>query len=85
MFSVGSLSFMALIQYQSVAAVTNSLVAAAFAPFFYFLGAGMVWYSDARLGVAMVVMAGLLAWRHKANIQRLIQGKESRLGTKKKA
>ncbi|HRO53562.1 MAG TPA: glycerol-3-phosphate acyltransferase, partial [Alicycliphilus sp.] len=53
--------------------------------FFYFLGAGMVWYSDARLGVAMVVMAGLLAWRHKANIQRLIQGKESRLGAKKKA
>ena len=60
-------------------------MAAAFAPFFYFLGAGMVWYSDARLGVAMVVMAGLLAWRHKANIQRLIQGKESRLGAKKKA
>ena len=68
-------------RYSSLA----SLVAAAFAPFFYFLGAGMVWYSDARLGVAMVVMAGLLAWRHKANIQRLIQGKESRLGAKKKA
>ena len=68
-------------RYSSLA----SLVAAAFAPFFYFLGAGMVWYSDARLGVAMVVMAGLLAWRHKANIQRLIQGTESRLGTKKKA
>ena len=69
------------LRYSSLA----SLVAAAFAPFFYFLGAGMVWYSDARLGVAMVVMAGLLAWRHKANIQRLIQGKESRLGAKKKA
>ena len=67
-------------RYSSLA----SLVAAAFAPFFYFLGAGLVWYSDARVGVAKVVMAGLLAWRHKANIQRLMQGKESRLGGKKK-
>ena len=31
------------------------------------------------------VMSGLLAWRHKENIQRLLQGKESRLGSKKKA
>ena len=68
-------------RYSSLA----SLVAAVFAPFFYLLGSGVVWYSDARLGVAMVVMAGLLAWRHKENIQRLLQGKESRLGSKKKA
>ena len=67
-------------RYSSLA----SLVAAVFAPFFYVLGAGMVWYSDARVGVAIAVMSGLLAWRHKANIQRLIQGKESRLGAKKK-
>ena len=66
-------------RYSSLA----SLVAAVFAPFYYFLGAGVAWYSDARVGVAMAVMAGLLAWRHKANIQRLIQGKESRLGAKK--
>ncbi len=68
-------------RYSSLA----SLVAAVFAPFFYVLGAGVAWYSDARVGVAMAVMAGLLAWRHKANIQRLIQGKESRLGAKKQS
>ena len=72
--------FAVFFRYSSLA----SLVAAAFAPFFYFLGAGVVWYSDARVGVALAVMAILLAWRHKANIQRLIQGKESRLGSKKK-
>ncbi|MHA7598515.1 glycerol-3-phosphate 1-O-acyltransferase PlsY [Alicycliphilus sp. T452] len=66
-------------RYSSLA----SLVAAVFAPFFYVLGGGMAWYMDARVGVAIAVMAGLLAWRHKANIQRLIQGKESRLGSKK--
>ena len=66
-------------RYSSLA----SLVAAVFAPFFYVLGGGVAWYMDARVGVAIAVMAGLLAWRHKANIQRLIQGKESRLGSKK--
>ncbi|HRO80197.1 MULTISPECIES: glycerol-3-phosphate 1-O-acyltransferase PlsY [Comamonadaceae] len=66
-------------RYSSLA----SLVAAVFAPFFYVLGGGVAWYMDARVGVAVAVMAGLLAWRHKANIQRLIQGKESRLGSKK--
>lgn len=35
--------------------------------------------------MAIAVMSGLLAWRHKENIQRLLQGKESRLGSKKKA
>lgn len=68
-------------RYSSLA----SLVAAVFAPFFYVLGGGVAWYTDARVGVAIAVMSGLLAWRHKENIQRLLQGKESRLGSKKKA
>lgn len=67
-------------RYSSLA----SLVAAVFAPFFYVLGSGVAWYADARVGVAIAVMAGLLAWRHRQNIQRLIQGKESRLGASKK-
>lgn len=66
-------------RYSSLA----SLVAAVFAPFFYVLGGGMAWYTDARVGVAIAVMSALLAWRHKANIERLVQGKESRLGSKK--
>ena len=68
-------------RYSSLA----SLVAAVFAPFFYVLGGGVAWYTDARVGVAIAVMSGMLAWRHKENIQRLLQGKESRLGSKKKA
>ena len=71
----------AFFRYSSLA----SLVAAVFAPFFYILGAGMAWYSDARIGLAIAVMAGLLAWRHKDNIRRLLAGTESRLGAKKKA
>ena len=33
--------------------------------------------------ISIVVMALLLAWRHRENIQRLIAGTESRLGSKK--
>ncbi len=68
----------AFFRYSSLA----SLVSAAFAPFFYLLAGGVAWHVDAGVGVAIAVMAGLLAWRHKLNIQRLIQGKESRLGSK---
>lgn len=66
-------------RYSSLA----SLAAAVFAPFFYILGGGVAWYTDARVGLSIAVMSGLLAWRHKDNIKRLIEGKESRLGAKK--
>lgn len=65
-------------RYSSLA----SLVAAAFAPVYYLLASGPVWYADARLAFALGVMALLLAWRHKDNIRRLLEGTESRLGSK---
>ncbi len=67
-------------RYSSLA----SLIAAVFAPFFYVLGGGVAWHADARIGVAIAIMAGLLVWRHKENILRLMAGKESKLGAKKK-
>ena len=67
-------------RYSSLA----SLVAAVFAPFFYVLGGGVAWYMDARIGVAIAIMAGLLVWRHKENIGRLMAGKESKIGSGKK-
>jgi glycerol-3-phosphate acyltransferase PlsY len=66
-------------RYSSLA----SLVAAVFAPTFYLLGNRIQWYSEPPVAVALFLMALLLAWRHRANIQRLLQGKESRLGAKK--
>jgi glycerol-3-phosphate acyltransferase PlsY len=66
-------------RYSSLA----SLVAAAFAPAYYLLASGAVWYADPSISTAIFVMAILLAWRHRLNIGRLIQGKESRLGAKK--
>ncbi|HET7794155.1 MAG TPA: glycerol-3-phosphate 1-O-acyltransferase PlsY, partial [Rhizobacter sp.] len=60
-------------RYSSLA----SLVAAAFAPFYQLL----IWDHDA-IAAAIVVMSLLLIWRHSANIQKLIAGKESKIGQK---
>ena len=67
-------------RYSSLA----SLVAAAAAPAYYLLGDGSLWYSDRSVAAAVFVMGMLLAWRHSANIGRLVAGTESRLGSKRK-
>jgi glycerol-3-phosphate acyltransferase PlsY len=68
-------------RYSSLA----SLVAAVFAPVYYLLADGAVWYADGRIAASIAVMAVLLAWRHRENIKRLLEGKESRLGAGKAA
>lgn len=67
-------------RYSSLA----SLSAAVFAPVYYLFGNRVVWYADKAVAVAIVVMAMLLIWRHRENINRLVQGKESKLGSGKK-
>ena len=66
-------------RYSSLA----SLVAAVFAPVFYVLVAGAFWYLDKSILMAIAVMSVLLIYRHRENINRLLQGKESRLGKSK--
>jgi glycerol-3-phosphate acyltransferase PlsY len=62
-------------RYSSLAA----LVASVFAPFYY----GLLFGTDAQL-LAVLVMSGLLIYRHRKNISNLMTGKESRIGSKKK-
>ena len=66
-------------RYSSLA----SLVSAAFAPAYYLLGDRIQWYAEASVALALAAMGMLLAYRHRENITRLLQGKESRLGAKK--
>jgi acyl phosphate:glycerol-3-phosphate acyltransferase len=68
-------------RYSSLA----SLVAAAFAPLYYLFGDGLKWSAERPVAMALFAMALLLAWRHRANIDRLLKGTESRLGKKKPA
>jgi glycerol-3-phosphate acyltransferase PlsY len=63
----------AFFRYSSLA----SIVAAVFAPFWRVLTEG-----PDTIALALIVMGGLLIWRHGANIKRLFAGTESRLGGK---
>ncbi len=60
-----------------------SLVAAAFAPIAYLFGDRVLWPADKYITLMLAVMAMLLVYRHGANITRLIQGNEPKLGNKK--
>jgi glycerol-3-phosphate acyltransferase PlsY len=61
-------------RYSSLAA----LVAAIGAPIY-----AMVLILRPELVFAVAIMSMLLIWRHKSNIQNLLTGKESRIGSKK--
>ena len=66
-------------RYSSLA----SLTAAAFAPVYYLFGDRLAWYAERPIVVALFVVGLLLVWRHRENINRLIAGKESKLGARK--
>lgn len=63
-------------RYSSLAA----LVSAVFAVFYYILLFGF-----RSMTLAVLVMSGLLVYRHRANIAKLMAGKETRIGEKKRA
>jgi glycerol-3-phosphate acyltransferase PlsY len=63
------------IRYSSLAA----LAAAVFGPiYFVFL------FGFHPMGIALLVVCFLLIWRHRSNIKNLMNGTESRIGSKKK-
>jgi glycerol-3-phosphate acyltransferase PlsY len=71
------------VAYVSRYSSLSSLVAAVFAPAYYMLGDGALWSAEKPITLALIVMGGLLIYRHNENIGRLIAGKESKLGAKK--
>jgi glycerol-3-phosphate acyltransferase PlsY len=60
-----------------------SMVAAVFAPVFYLFGNGVAWDANGAEVLCLAIMALLLVWRHRENINRLLAGNESKLGKKK--
>ena len=65
-------------RYSSLAA----LVAAVFAPVYYLMGDGVAWNAEKPITAALIVMSAMLVYAHRANITRLLNGTESRLGKK---
>ena len=61
-------------RYSSLAA----LAAAIFAPIYF-----VFFFGFQPMGIALLVVCLLLIWRHRSNIQNLLNGTESRIGSKK--
>ncbi|HYU70015.1 MAG TPA: glycerol-3-phosphate 1-O-acyltransferase PlsY [Burkholderiales bacterium] len=61
-------------RYSSLAAI----VSAVFAPLYYFF-----LFGAREMLPALILMSALLVWRHKANILKLVAGKEHRIGEKR--
>ncbi len=63
-------------RYSSLA----SLACAIFAPWYYLIGDRTFWYTDKTMALVIFVMSAFLLFRHRENINKLLQGKESKLG-----
>lgn len=80
----GALALVALIVWGLTAALTRysslaALMAAMAAP----IAAGFL-VGSIHITTAAAVMSALLIWRHRSNIERLLSGTESRIGSKKR-
>lgn len=64
-----------IFRYSSLAAVAAAIAAPTYA---------MLINLRQELVFATAIMSMLLIWRHKSNIQNLMTGKESKIGSKKK-
>ena len=74
----------ALVAYVSRYSSLSALSCAMLAPLYYLLGDRGLWYVDRSVLLMLVLMGALLIYRHRENISKLLQGKESKLGAKPK-
>ncbi len=68
-------------RYSSLAAIACAI----FAPWYYLIGDRTFWYTDKAMALAIFVMSAFLVFRHRLNINKLLQGKEPKLGGRRKA
>ena len=85
----GWLGLLVLLTWLAVAFTTrysslSALIAAIMAPVFYVLLDGTLWSAEKPILAAIIAMSALLLWRHAGNISRLLQGQESKIGSKKR-
>ncbi|MCD8536669.1 MAG: glycerol-3-phosphate 1-O-acyltransferase PlsY [Burkholderiaceae bacterium] len=62
----------------SLAAIASAL----FAPFYYFILSGVLWPLSAQILTSLTLISLMLIWRHRANIGRILNGTEPKIGKK---
>jgi len=83
LLALATLLSFAIVIYFSRYVSLASMVAAVFAPVYYLLGDGVAWEASGAEVLALALMAVLLVWRHRENINRLLAGTESKFGASK--
>jgi glycerol-3-phosphate acyltransferase PlsY len=81
---LATLATWAIVAFFSRYSSLASLACALFAPWYYLIGDRAFWYVDKLMALAIVVMSAFLVFRHRENINKLLKGKESKLGSRAK-
>lgn len=71
-----------LVAYFTRYSSLSALISAVAAPLIYLALDRAFWYVDGRITLMLVLMGALLIWRHKGNIDKLVRGQESKIGSK---
>jgi glycerol-3-phosphate acyltransferase PlsY len=71
----------AIFRFSSLAAIVSAVLA----PVIYIVAGQYIWQANLPMSLALSAMGVLLLYRHRANITRLLQGTEPRVGAKKDA
>ena len=84
----GWLGLFVLLTWLAVAFISrysslSALIASVLAPVYYVLFGNSLWSYEKPVLLAIVAMSALLLWRHAGNINRLLKGEESKIGSKK--
>jgi len=69
-----------LIAYSTKYSSLSAIVTALLIPVIYIVGANHAWPASQIQGLAIIVISIALLVKHKTNIQRLLQGKETKIG-----
>lgn len=71
-----------LVAYTTHYSSLSAIITALLIPVLYILGADHAWPASQAQGLALVVISIALLLKHQKNIQRLLTGKESKIGQK---
>ena len=80
LLGLATLATWVVVAYFSRYSSAASMASAAFAPLFYLLADRGFWYAERSIALAIFMMSVLLVVRHRENLNKLLQGKESKLG-----
>ena len=80
LLGLATLATWVVVAYFSRYSSAASMASAAFAPLFYLLADRGFWYAERSIALAIFMMSVLLVVRHRENLNKLMQGKESKLG-----